>query len=63
MQVQLRNMYQTAEVFFLDNDVYNVFDKDFIGAEDFVTIDFVRLIMIYPENSDKGIKKIQLLFV
>ncbi len=24
---------------FLDNDVYNVFDKDFIGAEDFVTID------------------------
>ena len=32
MQVQLRNMYQTAEVFSLDNDVYNVFDKDFIGA-------------------------------
>ena len=24
---------------FLDNDVYNVFDKEFIGAEDFITID------------------------
>ena len=44
---------------FLDNDVYNVFDKDFIGAEDFVTIDSCPVDMIYPENSDKGIKKIQ----
>ena len=39
--------------------VYNVFDKDFIGAEDFVTIDSCPVDMIYPENSDKGIKKIQ----
>ena len=44
---------------FLDNDVYNVFDKDFIGAEDFVTINSCPVDMIYPENSDKGIKKIQ----
>ncbi len=44
---------------FLDNDVYNVFDKEFIGAEDFVTIDSCPVDMIYPENSDKGIKKIQ----
>ena len=44
---------------FLDNDVYNVFDKDFIGAEDFVMIDSCPVDMIYPENSDKGIKKIQ----
>lgn len=44
---------------FLDNDVYDLFDKEFIGAEDFVTVDISPDDMLYPENGDKSIKKIQ----
>ena len=45
---------------FLDNELYDVFDKDFIGAEDFTTIDDCPLEMDYPE-SESSIGKIQTL--
>lgn len=45
---------------FLDNELYDVFSKDFIGAEDFVTVDSCPLEMDYPEN-ESGIKRIQTL--
>ena len=63
MQVQLKNMYQTAEVFSLTMMCITYLIKEFIGAEDFVTIDSCPVDMIYPENSDKGIKENSVAFV
>ncbi len=45
---------------FLDNELYDVFSKDFIGAEDFVTVDKCPLDMEYPE-SEGSVRKIQTL--
>lgn len=43
---------------FLDNDLYDTFDKDFIGAEDFVTVDSCPLEMQYL-NVDNNIRSLQ----
>jgi hypothetical protein len=45
---------------FLDNELYDVFDKDFIGAEDFVDLEECPISMHYPDT-DKDISKIQTL--
>lgn len=45
---------------FLDNELYDMFGRDFIGAEDFVTVDECPLDMEYPEN-ESSIRKIQTL--
>lgn len=44
---------------FLDNEVYDLFDKDFIGASDFVTVNGCPADMLYPASETDGIKKIQ----
>jgi hypothetical protein len=46
---------------FLDNEVYDLFDRDFIGAEDFVPVDVCPVEMTYPDIQTDGVKKIQVL--
>lgn len=45
---------------FLDNELYDTFDKDFIGAEEFVPIESCPVDMQYP-SADKHIENIQTL--
>lgn len=45
---------------FLDNETYDVFDKEFIGAEDFINIENCPVDMLYP-SVDKNIENIQTL--
>lgn len=44
---------------FLDNETYDLFDKDFIGAEDFVPVEGCPVDMQYTEDIPSGMKKIQ----
>lgn len=45
---------------FLDNEVYGVFDSDFIGALEFVALDACPLDMSYEEGADSdAVRKIQ----
>lgn len=43
---------------FLENELYDLFDKEFIGAEDFVTVDECPVGMTYPET-ESDLKSIQ----
>lgn len=44
---------------FLDNELYNLFSKDFIGAADFAAVNTFPSDMLYPACETDGIKKIQ----
>lgn len=54
----VQNYVQNGGSVFLDNEVYDVFDKDFIGAEDFVTVDSCPLDMAYLDV-DGDMQKLQ----
>lgn len=55
----LESYVQSGGSVFLDNDTYSVFDKEFIGAEDFVPVAGCPVDMEYSETAEKGIQKIQ----
>ncbi|MBR0089452.1 MAG: hypothetical protein IJP94_06405, partial [Clostridia bacterium] len=44
---------------FLDNETYDLFSREFIGASDFAYVDGCPVNMDYPNLSENGITKIQ----
>lgn len=44
---------------FLDNEVYALFEPEFIGAAEFAVLDFVPAEIAYPSAQDKTMQKIQ----
>lgn len=55
----MQNYVQNGGSVFLDNETYQIFDKEFIGAEDFAPVAECPADMEYADGTEKGIQKIQ----